>query len=952
LRYKSEQELVKVFEGAAPLTDGTGEVKLELGSPGSFRVRVSDPKSGAAASEKFYVYGDDRISWSMEDLDRVDLSTDQDDYTIGEVAKLSIRSPVTGKALVFAETDRVLWHRTIPLANGSTEIEVPITAEMKPNAYCSVVALKGIDPNASTWEPHRAFGVVPIAVNCTAQELDLELTVPEEIRPGSSLRVEVSAPTGQLGNTPTEVAIAAVDEGILRLTGFGAPDPHGFFFAKRKRSTSTADLYARLMPERRRERVGADSSPAGDDVPESYLNPVSVQRVEPVALWRSGIRLGPGQSTTATFDVPEFTGNLKLMAVAVGRDRVGFGTAETKVRRPLMMTVSLPRFAAMGDRFDVPVTLTNTTDSPGQAEVHVRGDGPVEAEDTDEHALVLAPKEEKTLRFSLRAGSLPGEATVRVFATLNGEDVLQATSLSIRPPAGRQSVQGCGRASATHPANITLPRDLMMKTAEYSLAVSGLPTLELGAALDYVMRYPYGCVEQTTSSAFPLLYLADIAKMVDPERFGQDEVNRVVEAGFLRLLSMQTLDGGLAWWPGGTRTYPWGSVYGAHFLVEARKAGYAVPRGETDALLRCLRDFVRGEHQFSSELEEDDEKVIKAYACFVLALAGQPETAWQLELEDEKEDLPAYSRCHLAAARLASGQKEAALKLIGGPLPARSSKRETGGVLHSSVREYAIILSALLDVDPSDARVPVLVRKLNGLAKRKRWATTQENAFALMALGRYARFAAGRDEDFTATLSAGGQPVGVASAAKPATFAFDGADVPDRITMRVAGPGAAYYYWTARGVPLTAKTPNEDKGLQIRRRYLRHDGTPVESHVFEQGDTYVVEVSIKAERPIDNLVVADLLPAGLEIENPRLATSDHAGLLDEGTVYPNRVEMRDDRLLLFLNVSSTRRGLYRYVVRAVTCGSFSLPAVTGECMYDPSVASVHGAGKIKVVRGL
>jgi len=326
-------------------------------------------------------------------------------------------------------------------------------------------------------------------------------------------------------------------------------------------------------------------------------------------------------------------------------------------------------------------------------------------------------------------------------------------------------------------------------------------------------------------------------------------------------------------------------------------------------------------------------------------------------------------------------QKRAAALLQGQGLPPVDPKRDTGGLLHSSVREAAILLSAYLDIEPGNPNVPLLVKRLEEAAKDGSWASTQENAFALMALGKYVRQLQSQPPDYQAEVLAHGEKL--ASFTHRDSPVLRRGDLSGReVEVRVSGKGTLYYTWRADGIPLKDERPEQDSGgLKVRRKFLSRDGKEVPLNQVPHGSVIVVALTIQNDRHMDNVVINDLLPAGFEIENPRIATSDaaqeagdaaeHDGQADnEGdadnapppvlpapprpvvgaaTLEPDRVEMRDDRLVLFANLRHVGTQEYRYVVRAVTRGRFQLPALNAFCMYDPNIASTHGAGKVEIV---
>jgi uncharacterized protein YfaS (alpha-2-macroglobulin family) len=265
----------------------------------------------------------------------------------------------------------------------------------------------------------------------------------------------------------------------------------------------------------------------------------------------------------------------------------------------------------------------------------------------------------------------------------------------------------------------------------------------------------------------------------------------------------------------------------------------------------------------------------------------------------------------------------------------------------SSVKANSTALSVLMDIEPNNPLIPDLVNRIKNEMKNGQWGTTQDNAQALVALGKYARYLGKQNVSFTGAISLDGKQVGQFSHTEP--LYLKGKELAGReVSLSLEGQGDAFYYWSAEGVPSSGKIEEKDSGMNVRRVFLTKEGNPLDPTTINQGDTIVVDISIKANAMYKNVVVVDILPAAFEIENPRIATSEKIDWLTEKSFEPGHVDVRDDRLLLFTDMPSTETVHYRYIVRAVTKGKFILPAISASCMYDPTVESISGQGQIEV----
>ncbi|HRT95227.1 MAG TPA: alpha-2-macroglobulin family protein, partial [Planctomycetota bacterium] len=972
-RFVSEREEAVVGPLVCTIANGRGEVAFTPPDVGEYTVRLADKASGASADISFYCAGEGDVPWTLEKPSRVELAADKRAYAPGDTARILVKAPFAGTALLTVETDRIHLARVLPMEKNTAEFTFPVTAMLGPNAYCSATVIRRAAPN-SPWVVHRAYGAVPVLLDNASRQLKVEVTSPEETRPGQPLRVALRVSDASGAGRKAEVTLAAVDEGICQLTRYQTPDPWAFFFAKRRLGVGTSDIYSLLMPEPEAKKVGADSAPGGDGGEEydpRLLNPVSVERVKQVALWRSGIETGDDGKAEVVLDVPQFTGQLRLMAVAASASEFGAAERPARVRQPLMLQASFPRFLAPGDEFVVPVTIFNNTPAGGDVQLAVEAAGGLEVGSDAPRQAAVGQGRQATVAFTVRAPHAPGAASLTIRARLGDEAAVETVELPIRPPTTLRFESGSGSVPAGQAGEFTLPGDWLKGTARYWLSFSGLPTLKLASSLRYLLRYPYGCIEQTTSAAFPLLYLGDVARLAEPSLEGE-AIEPMVQAGIDRVFSMQTYAGGFGGWPGYSEVYPWGSVYATHFLVEAAKAGYDVPKDNLEAALSYLGDLLVNDRGAEAPLP------VKTYACLVLAQAGKPNRSWTLRLHEQRDELPAYSRFQLATALALMREDRLARDLLrAAALTPVEKRRDTGDLLHSSAREAAILLSVYLDLQENDPNVPLLVKRLADSMSDGRWSTTQENAFCLLAMGKYARRLGAGKADFRAEITAGGKPLASVSSAAPALLKpSDIGGQPVRVAVQ--GTGTLYYYWGAEGIAARETLQERDTSLKVRRRFLSRGGAELDPRQLRQGDIVIVELTVDNGVAVKNLVVNDLLPAGFEIENPRLATSDSQdeaeplepkALMtpDAGTendaapavvaplpqrprpLNPDRVEMRDDRLILFADLASPGLWHHRYVVRAITCGRFKLPALNAFCMYNPDICSIYGAGTIEVI---
>ena len=865
--------------------------------------------------------------------------------------------------------------------------------------------------------PARAFGVIPLKIDATRRQLSIEMSLKPDsdqqerlikrtpltdrrglmisdsqfeavVHPNSEIDIAFQV-HGRRSWQKYDVCIAAIDEGILTLTDFQTPNPHAYFYQQRGLKTRSFDLYSGILPEI--ADVTDNSSTGGDAASGQFgrkrLNTSSIRRVKPVSLWSGFVKTDGNGRGTVQFKIPQFNGKLRLMVVAFAGADYGATEAYLTVREPIVLTPTFPRFLAGGDKVRVPVTLFNGTGEDGEFTVKLQASGDVQllsagiaishqpsaiSKDTVDDVSSLAesrkPKAESLfiekkveadteaqVFFDIRVHDAIGVVNFNLSAQGNTETTEIDVKLPLRSVAPPITKTGHGVVSAGKPVDFILPANLIADSSEFSLTLSPFPNIAFAGSLRYLVRYPHGCLEQTTSKVFPLLYFSDLARSVEPMLAAEDSVDYYITSGITKLESMLMTNNQFSYWPGGTYVNPWSSIYASHFLVEARKAGYEVADRVYDAILEGLR----AQAKFSPDTEDkDDAKKVRAniavatYASYVLAAAGQPDRGTMHYLKNRgASGLSDYSHFQLAGAFALSGELETALSML--PVSVSPSlngkgnpERETGGTFNSSVRAQAIMLDVLAEVNENHPSIPMLVKNLSEAASDgNRWGTTQDNAFAFLALGKIMKKQI--DRNYTGTFKLNGEHFADfdATEMRYTDEAWDGA----RVQLTVKGKGSCYYYWSAFGIQRDSFIEEYEHELQVRRRYFNKDGEGLTS-TFVHGDLIIAEITVKAlTANLENVVVVDMLPTGFEIENPRLESRAGIPWLKAQEFKPDYLDIRDDRLIFFGTFPHQRERKFYYALRAVTQGEFTLPPISAEAMYDPTKSAVVGSMGIKIV---
>ena len=959
--YISEEKLTPLLTNSVQLARGQGQFRFTPRVTGAYLLSVLEPSNSVSASLVFNANpaGQSWNEGSLESLDVVQLTADKPLYNVGDTATVTIQAPFTGQALLTLESDRVLHREVIVLTNNTARWQGVIKPEYSPNVHCTMTLIRPVGA-PEDWTRYRAAGRAVLAVNRPDRRLFVKFDAPAASRPRQKLEVRLQVTDIATNGVESELVLAAVDEGICMLTDFATPDPHAWFFAPRLPGVFQYDLYGSIMPDYRKQVAAAASAPGGDG-PEGLgkrLNPVLAKRFKPVAIWLTGIKTDAQGMATVSLDVPEFTGKLRLMAVAVDPLRFGSAEQQVEVKRPLVVQSSFPRILAPGDKCVVPIRVFNESGTSAWAKVMMNYSGAFLTPGTPASAAGWLNAGAATNFEFLLPTENAGIGRCHIETPMPDNDRYEEdVEIAVRPPASRITVADCGRLDPGAATNIAVPCAWFEGTAASEITLSGLPGIRLRGGLDYLIRYPYGCLEQTTSSAFPLLYLADLANVLYPKWLTPQELDRLSQAGVDRVLSMQAYDGSFSLWPA-SDVYPWGTLYATHFLVEAASAGRKMPESRLKAACDWIDAFLNQRFSTYAGRAEDpaspDPRLAMAYetayASHVLALAKRPPQGWLTRLLEIQDRLDRGTRAHLAAALYAAGRRLDGRKiLISIPsVPTNAMPRSLGATLRSEAGDDAILLSAWLDSEPDNPAVPALVRRLEAALDNGRWYTTHDNALALMALGKYCK-----------RLGPGKPVTGIVAwdsnrrdFTNVPTIRLDLNCSPrtnDILQIRNTGKTPMYYAWSSEGIPAKGTAKEEDVGLRVRRTFLDQSGQEIDLNEIRQGRLIVVRIELIAPGLVDNVVVEDLLPAGLEIENAALHTSQTIDWVKAlQTVSPLRTEIRDDRFLAFTG-PFTGRLLIHYTARGVTRGEFTLPPVAASCLYDPAIHSVHGAGKLRVL---
>jgi hypothetical protein len=940
-RYESVRNPVRVSTQTIPAgtgAAGTGAGSFTITPPdfGSYRVRLHDPAGGAASELEFYCGGWGYSPWAVQNPARLDLIPDKAGYRAGETASIQIRSPFAGKALVTVEGQGVEHLQTVDITGNTAQIHIPVREDWQPNRHLTVTLVRrGADIQPGS--PGRAFGAIPLFVDSLSNKMDVRVSVPEQVRPETDLALTVAA-------APlARVTVAVVDEGIMQLAGGANPDPFGHFYAKRALDVSSYDNFALLFPHLAlgTPLAGGDEALGGAS---SFMRTEGIRRVKPVTFWSGVLTADATGHVTHSVHLPDFQGALRVVAVGHQGKSFGTGTALTRVRTPLVLTPTLPRFLGLGDTVHIPLTLRNDTPASGVFQLNATVSGPAALTGLPE-PVELASGATRTVYATLRCGETEGLVNVAFTARGNNETVTAREELDQRSPLPPVRIQESGvLKDASGPVGAAVPDTLTPGTVTRSARLSTQPLTRFSGHLENLLAYPYGCAEQTVSKAFPLLYFGALARELAPGRFATAGPAGLVQMAIRRLQTMQTPSGGYGYWPGADEPDPWISAYVCLFLLEARTAGHTVPARMLDDGLGHLRTLAGLEPGSPARKVEQ-----AAYAQYVLALAGQADLGSQDFLRATfGPKLDGVTRTLLAGAYFAGGNQNEGFALLHAAPAFDDARRDTGGNLGSGLRDRALTALVLQHALPDDPRLPDILTRIGTDLGRDALYSTQETSLAFMALGKYLS-TLNDDRPFAGTLS---WPGGEKSFAETRTLVETGLPTLGPLALaKTPADRDVFFTVTTTGTPKPGTHAPRADGLEVAQDLLARDGQPLALDRIRQGDLVLLRTRVRSTSGgIDNVVVQSLLPAGLEVENPRLATTEKLDWMDETGFMDGHQDLRDDRTLVFTHLSDNGWRVRYSLLRAVTPGIFALPPVQAEAMYHPGLRASGALGSIQILR--
>ncbi|MBK8197268.1 MAG: alpha-2-macroglobulin family protein [Acidobacteria bacterium] len=961
--WRRSRTVTKVNEGVVNTpAGGTAEIKapgLEWGSH-ELIVEGQGANASAGASSSFYVgWG----GWTSEDgteaPDRVKVVAAEKSPKAGQNAELTIVPPYDGQAQVVVATDRVLTVQNVAVSAKGTKITLPVTADWGEGAYVMVTVYSGRDPVLRA-KPRRAVGVAHVPVDMDSRTFKVTLDAPAIARPRTEQSVEVKVEGGP--KEKVYLTLAAVDEGILQLTKFKSPDPVAHYFGRKALGVELHDDYGRLLDPNM--GLPAEVRVGGDQLGGEGLTVVPTKSV---VIFSGLVEVGRNGRAKIPLALPEFNGELRLMAVAWSATGLGHAEQKMKVRDKAPADLVMPRFLAPGDEAVITASIDNVELAAGQFTAKVSGGQQVTvAEAALMRTLGKAQRADVPVRVSAKA---EGISPLRLEVTGPEKySVTRSYEIQTRSPYLPESraTTKLMRPGETFSVARDVLRGYVPGSVDVAVGFSPIPVdpATLYASLD---RYPYGCTEQLTSRALPLIYSEQLVAM--GAKGSRDNARDKVQVALNTILNRQGADGAFGLWrEGDGYATPWLGAYATDFVYRAKQAGYSVPDEALSRAYGALRSVATGdawrvygydtdvyEGQYSTDTQQQMMYRSSAYALYVLAKAGQADISRLRYLHDRELDNIAspLARAHIGAglaylgdrARAASAFKSAEAKL---------GYKNDGDYYQTPLRDLAAMLALASEAELPDV-VDRLATKLSKDVPEASSLTTQEKSYMLQAVNALTKGEAGVQVSVTG-LGNGND--------NQRQYMLTEAQASGGVSFKLNAKAPVFRTVLVTGAP-SSPPPAVSSKLKAEKQFYTLQGSPVKLDQVRQGDKFVVGLTVTPdERRLNPVIVADLLPAGFEIEtvlrpaDARVVEYDwstgedrvRAGAFDFlGTIAQAQTsQAQDDRFVAAINVYDDAVTL-AYVVRAVTPGTFALPGVVAEDMYRPEVFGRSAPGRVTIL---
>jgi len=933
--FRNQRQTYLVHEEA--ITSGTSirEFKWVPESDGMIAIEVKDFDGGHSASQFIYAsyWGGSENIRNIPEASHLNLMSKKPSYNIGDSILISFEAVANGNALVSLESaDKILETKFVKATAGKNIVSFKAAKNMLPNVYAVVslfIPLKSVEGE----KPMRYYGVLPINVEDEKTRLNLALNAPKEIKPGEDFTIEVTNPSKENAS----FTLAVVDEGLLDLTNFKTPDPWKYYFQKIALGIRTSDNYdefiGALMPD-----MDSYLSIGGDEAVGNMAGKQKTQRFKAVSLFSGIQEVKAGKTEKIKFKMPQYVGSVRAQLIGVSQNAFSKNEANIVVKKPLMILPTVPRAAKPGDKFRVPVSVFAMDDDVKNVSVNLQVSQELKIIGKSDFTLSFSKPGELDGSFEVEALPILGGAKVIVKAESGKHKISDTIDLPIMSSSAYYTEVVRGQIADGESWQAKINAFGIDGTHRATLVLSTMPNLSTDERLDYLIHYPYGCLEQTTSSVFPQLY---IDKLKDLDSKKKQEITNNINDGIKRLAQF-SLSQGFSYWPNQSgNADSWSSSYAGHFMLEAKSAGYSIPQN----LLNTWKSWEveQAKKTYTSDFRN------QAYRLFLLAMAGEEQMgAMNLMKENNLGKLDWLSKYLLAGAYHVAGKETIAKQVLEYSGNVLTDYRENSGTFGSALRDQALAALVLAKMNNFGEALKIyqeLAKEWNS----RRWWSTQESAFALLAFSALKdKFSAG-DAEVEWRIGSKTEKV-IVKASKP--MRIDLTSFGSQEVSVNSLNATVFVELQTRGLPMEDIVKTESKGLAIDRTLFSQTGERITPSQIKQGEAFWIVFGVRsfASSRVDNVALSSILPSSFEISNERLNEYDRPGWLNNipSLSTADYMDIRDDRINWFFSLYPGETKAFAVQIHPSYAGEFRWPGLVLEAMYSPDYFARIAGSRIGV----
>ena len=920
--------------------NGKANWTIQVNQPdwGRYLVKVYDKTSGHSTANFVYMDWPGWAGRSRKEMpDGASMLTfvaDKEKYNVNENVTLTIPSGKDGRALISIESGtKIIENYWVETIEGETKFSFKATSQMSPNVYVHVTMLQPHNQTANDL-PIRLYGIVPIYIENEATHLEPIIEMPDKLRSEQKVNITIS----EKNKRDMSYTIAIVDEGLLDITHFLTPQPWDIFYAKEALGVQTWDMFDMVIGAygyklERLLSIGGDGEIAKDGGQKAT-------RFKPMVKFLGPFFLEGGDKQTHEVHIPRYIGSVRTMVVAGYKKAYGNAEKTTPVIKPLMLLGTLPRVLGPGETVKLPVSVFAMENNIKNVTVNLKTNDLLQINGESSKNVKIPKLGEENIEFELKVGNKTGIAKVELTASSGKENATYEIELDVRNPNPKVTDVYAEVLNSNEKWELDFSTFGIYGTNKATIEVSSIPPLNLEKRLNYLITYPHGCLEQTTSSAFPQLYLSDLMMLTDERKAS---IERNVKSAITSLLMFQKENGGFAYWPGNSDVDQWATSYVGHFLLEAKKKGYNVSES-------VLKKWAKYQKSRASNWTDDGNRsqFTQAYRLFTLALANEAEIGAMNRLR-EKSNLNNETKWRLAASYAIAGKNSIANQIVENLSTTVPEYVEMSYTYGSDIRDKAMILETLCLLNRQKDAFMIL-KDISDNISKDNWYSTQTTAYSLIAASKFiGKFPTTSQISYSYAFA--NEKLATVSTKKSISLTTKNVDKLEtgKLLVNNTSTGSLFARLMVEGIPMIDRATDAENNLRISIKYMMADGTIINPERIEQGTDFIAEVSISNPGYRTNyqeMALTQIFPSGWEIINSRMIETAN----QEETSFASYKDIRDDRVYTYFDVYQYKTKTFRVMLNASYVGKFYMPTVNVEAMYDASINARKKGKWVEVVK--